>query len=195
MFKKKSFIKTLSIIWLAFEPFQCLLIIPSISQFNCVVLNDTICRPPTARVPHSCLMFNRSVRVDARIGPDGTRLKQLFEPGLKSLLYIPAVKPLQTNTWKMLLSTTVHGKRKSWTRFAQRLHEQLNSPPHSYGQFLLPSVPLQGDPGFGDRFFLHNLDTVWYTKNINNNNKQTRGNWHHESVLMCRYFRSCRLWW
>ena len=32
-----------------------------------------------------CCLLNRSVRADTRMGPEGTKLKQKPEPGLKSL--------------------------------------------------------------------------------------------------------------
>ena len=43
----------------------------------------------------ACL-FNRSVRADTRMGPEGTKLKQNPEPDLKSLYSMPTVKPLPT---------------------------------------------------------------------------------------------------
>ena len=41
-------------------------------------------------------LFNQSVRADTCMGPEGNKLKQKPEPGLKSLYSMPTVKPLPT---------------------------------------------------------------------------------------------------
>ena len=60
-------------------------------------------------------LFNRSARADTRMGPEGTKLKQKPEPGLKSpyiacRLWCRSQQP----RWTILLLATVHEKRKSW---------------------------------------------------------------------------------
>ena len=54
----------------------------------CVDHWPSLLRKCTLSIPRFVCLFNRSVRADTLMGPEGTRLKQLPEPGLKSLSFI-----------------------------------------------------------------------------------------------------------
>ena len=53
-------------------------------------------------------LFNRSVRADTRMGPEGTKLKQKPEPGLKSLYYSSIIyRQRLTNKAREVLLTKI----------------------------------------------------------------------------------------